>query len=153
VDSPSKPEYDPKLWFTMEPDCQGRHYLLYASHTFPGRFTAWCVHKQRAANCSLGDVKASSKEAVYWLRGFLAGNVPEPPRGESGAFLSSDDPRFQLWERAASLFKTTGYWNSSERKCRRCGGSILSSAILSETCEGCVPVGKSKGKSARRGKR
>ena len=140
----SKPKYDPKLWFTMEPSCKGKHYLLWASHTFPGRFTAWCVHKKRTANCSLSDVNRSSKEAAYWLIGFLAGNTPEPPREESGNFVRVEDPRFQFWERAASLFQVTGYWNSDERKCERCRGDILPSAVLSVLlCENCAPKGKS----------
>jgi hypothetical protein len=137
----------------MEPSCKGKHYLLYASHTFPGRFTAWCPHKKRAANCSLSDVKRSSKEAAYWLRGFLEGNVPEPPRDDSGIFLAADNPRFQFWERAAALFQTTGYWNSSERKCERCRGDILPSAVLSGgLCDACVSRGKPMARSVRRKK-
>jgi hypothetical protein len=105
VNKPSNPKYDPKLWFTMEPNCKGKHYLLCASHTFPGRFTVWCAHKKRWANCSLSDVKRSSKEAAYWLKGFLAGNTPEPPR--SG---NSKTAEYRAWEKAALAFKKTGIW-------------------------------------------
>jgi hypothetical protein len=89
----------------MEPDCKGKHYLLCASHTFPGRFTAWCVHKKRTTNCSLSDVKRSSKEAAYWLKGFLAGNTPEPPR-----FVRASSEEFRAWERSALDFGKTGIW-------------------------------------------
>jgi hypothetical protein len=151
VSTHSKPEYDPKLWFTMEPHCKGKHYLLHASHTFPGRFTVWCSHKKRTANCSRSDIRRSSKEATYWIRGFLAGNTPEPPRGESGLFVELDDSRYRFWEQAAALFQKTGYWYEGDRICKRCRRKILPSAVLSELlCEVCSPTVRSKGKQGRR---
>jgi hypothetical protein len=100
-----EPPIDPRLWFTMEPACQGKHYLLWASHTFPGRFTAWCPIKKRTTNCSKSDVQKCSKEAAYWLKGFLAGNTPEPPQSSEGS-----DAEFKAWERAALRFQKTGMW-------------------------------------------
>jgi hypothetical protein len=96
----------------MDPGCTGKHYLLWASHTFPGRFTAWCPVKKRTANCSLSDVNRCSTAAAYWLKGFLAGNEPEPPRGEAGVFLDSSHPKFKAWERVARRFQKTGSWPS-----------------------------------------
>jgi hypothetical protein len=98
----------------MEPSCQGKHYLLWASHTFPGRFTAWCPVKRRATNCSKGDIRECSKESAYWLMGFLAGNEPQPPRDESGNYLGIASPAFKAWEREARRFRKTGTWRLQE---------------------------------------
>jgi hypothetical protein len=106
----ARPKVNPKLWFTMDPSCTGKHFLLCASHTFPGRFTAWCPLKKRSTNCSLSDVKDASKEARYWLKGFLAGNEPPPPRGESGYSLEASSPEFKDWEKRARRFQKTGVW-------------------------------------------
>ena len=108
----TQPKTEPRLWVTMKRGCTGKHFLLWASHTFPGRFSAWCPVKKRTANCSLGDVHRCSTEATWWLRGFLAGNEPEPPRGEDAAFLDSTDPKSKAWERTARRFKKTGSWPS-----------------------------------------
>lgn len=94
----------------MEPHCTGKHYLLCASHTFPGRFTAWCPVKKRSTNCSLSDVNRSSKESLYWLKGFLAGNEPDPPRRPDGAYVSASSADFKAWEKAAKSFQKTGFW-------------------------------------------
>ena len=105
-----KPQIDSRLWFTMEPSCKGKHYILWASHTFPGRFTAWCPIKKRTTNCSKSDIRKCSKESAYWLKGFLAGNEPEPPRDESGNFLDIASPGFKAWEREARHFQKKGIW-------------------------------------------
>jgi hypothetical protein len=101
---PTKPRIDRRLWFTMEPGCNGKHYLICASHTFPGRFTAWCPLKKRMANCSFSDVRSASTEARYWLKGFLAGNEPPPPAAKVGS------RELKTWERAARRFQKTGSW-------------------------------------------
>jgi hypothetical protein len=101
----ARPKVDPKLWFTMEPSCAGKHYLLSASHTFPGRFTVWCPLKKRAANCSLSDVKKASREASYWLKGFLAGNEPRPERE-----WTVESREFKAWEKKSRRFQKTGVW-------------------------------------------
>jgi hypothetical protein len=94
-DPSDEAKVDPTLWFTMEPSCEGRHFLLYNSHTFPGRFTAWCPMKKRAVNVSKSDVRDCSQEAKYWLKGFLSGAEPDPPRSEGGTYLDHDSPEFQ----------------------------------------------------------
>ena len=101
---------DRRLWFTMEPGCKGKHYLISSSHTYPGRFTAWCPLKKRMANCSFSDVRSTSTEAKYWLKGFLAGNEPPPPREETGQVSDSASREFKAWERAARRFQKTGSW-------------------------------------------
>src|SRR5690349_21645132 len=72
-DQSDEAKVDAELWFTMEPSCEGRHFILYNSHTFPGRFTAWCPLKRKAVNVSKSDVRECSQQATYWLKGFLSG--------------------------------------------------------------------------------
>jgi len=104
---------DPRLWFRMDRACRGKPYLLGASHTFPGRFTAWCPLKKRTANCSVSDVTEASLEAEYRLLGFLAGNEPHPPRGPGGLFVDSASAAFRTWEKKARRFRNTGVWRET----------------------------------------
>ena len=65
---------------------------------------------KRTTNCSKSDIRKCSKESAYWLKGFLAGNEPEPPRDESGNFLDIASPGFKAWEREARHFQKKGIW-------------------------------------------
>jgi hypothetical protein len=47
--------------------------------TFPGRMAAWCPEGQVGYNVSLAEMGEMSREARYYVAGFLAGNQPGPP--------------------------------------------------------------------------
>ena len=125
---------DRKLWFTMV-SCKGRHFAIYNSHTFHGRFTAWCPVKKRAVNVSKAELRTSSEQMKYWLKGFLSGNEPGPPRMENGLVEELDSENFKRWQSAIDLFSETGFWSSSQRTCKACGKPLLPSALAC-TCKG-----------------
>lgn len=126
---------DPALWFTLA-NCEGRHFVLYNSHTFHGRLTAWCPNKGRSVNVSKSELQTSSEETKYWLKGFLAGNEPEPPRNGAGTVEAVDSEPFRRWLRAVELFAETGYWYEGERRCEKCDQVLLPSALRCPCAEG-----------------
>lgn len=119
------PEFDEKLWFTMSDCCGQKHYLLFNPHTFPGRMGAWCPEKQLTFNVSKSAIETCSLEAEYWIKGFVAGNEPPPPRDENRDYLPEDDPRYRRWQAAIKQFPETGIWVMQDRKCEICGELLL----------------------------
>lgn len=122
----SEPDYDPELWFTMGPCCEGRHYLLYNPHTFPGRMGAWCPQKQTSFCVSKSEIHDCSDAARYWIQGFLRGNEPDAPTdAEDDDYLPEDHPRYQAWRAAILQFPDTGIWMRGDRFCKKCGQILL----------------------------
>ena len=117
----SAPEYDENLWFTMGDCCAGKHYLLYNSHTFPGRMGAWCPLKEVTFCVSKSEMTELSSQAVYWVKGFLAGNEPDAPTDKNGDYLPEDHPRYQHWRAEIEQFPETGYWKFFAYLCEECG--------------------------------
>jgi len=107
------PEFDPHLWFTYGDCCPGRHYLLHAAHTVPGRMRAWCPTERVVFSLSKPAIDDCSPEARYWIMGFLAGNEPDAPRDDDGDYLPADDPRYRRWQAAIREFGRTGVWDVS----------------------------------------
>jgi hypothetical protein len=92
-------QYDERLWFTHV-QCQGRHYVLGAASTFPGRMLGWCPAKQCSFFFSKGEVEDQSEFTSIWIQGFLAGNVPRRPDAVEDA----------KWDAQVTEFLQTGYW-------------------------------------------
>jgi len=136
------PEFDDELWFTAS-YCDERHYLLESNpFTFAGRMRAWCPLKQVAYNVSKDDIVTSSEATRYWVRGFLVGNTPEPPRDAGGDWLPPDDPGEQHWQAAAKLFQVTGIWKAGDPgPCSECGVELLPSQP-GFVCEDCLAGGQ-----------
>ena len=108
---PPPPDLDRALWF--EPGCctEGRHYLLYNPHTFPGRMGAYCEAQDRSFSVSLSEIERASDQARIWIRGFLSGNEPPPPLDPEGYTIDDlDDPRWEAWRQAIEAFRQTGNW-------------------------------------------
>jgi len=104
-------DLDRALWF--EPGCcdDGRHFLHYNPHTFPGRMGAYCDAHDRTFAVSKSEIERCSAEAVYWVRGFLSGNEPAPPLDADGYEIDDlDDPRWQRWRDAVEEFRHSGAW-------------------------------------------
>jgi hypothetical protein len=133
-------EIDAELWVSLvEGQCQGRHFLLYNPHTFPGRIGVYCPTMRRTTRISKVQIADTSRAARYWLEGYLAGCEPRAPRSEAGEPLEHDDPRIVLWRQAIETFARTGFWSVSERQCQRCNGDMLSST-LGLVCHRCASV-------------
>jgi hypothetical protein len=100
------PDLDRALWF--EPGCcaDGRHYVHYNSHTFPGRMGAYCEAHDRTFSVWLPEIERSSPEARYWIRGFLAGNEPPRPLDADGYEIDDlEDVRWVAWREAIDHFR------------------------------------------------
>ena len=76
-------EYDSALWVELS-HCDGKHYILGNPHTFPGRIMMWCPNKEVSFFMSKNEIQKCSKEAEYWIKGFLSGNEPAPPSCDDG---------------------------------------------------------------------
>lgn len=131
----SDPAFDARLRVELDDECPGPHYILGNGQTFTGRIQAWCPVKRRAFNFSVSEIEGASPEAVFWLRGFLAGNEPVPPDwadaltdppGEN-ANRTKYEAALARWREAVGLFGDTGYWAAGERSCDACGHALLPS--------------------------
>lgn len=97
-------DLDENLWFPCvhHPDARD---LLYpsAGNTFRGRLPAWCETREVSFRVSLSQLPDDLPEATqYWLRGFLAGQVPR---------LDDEEPEdMGLWKQRVDEFLTTGDW-------------------------------------------
>jgi|SRR5581483_7967280 len=123
------PEFDAELWFTTA-HCPEHHFLLeHNPFTFPGRMRAWCPAQNAAYNVSKSELVTCSDATRYWVRGYLAGATPEPPRDAEGDWLPSEHPATQRWQAAADLFQKTGVWITAgtPRHCSECGDELLPS--------------------------
>lgn len=124
------PVIDESLWF--ESSCGSRDFLLDAcGHTYPGRMVAWCPTKEVAYNVSLGEMGEMSREALYFIRGFLAGNEPGPPENEDGE-TGTDD--LNAWYAATRRFRRTGSWFGRWGTCSVCG-CVLLPDLAGDRCE------------------
>jgi hypothetical protein len=121
-----EPELDQDLWFHTG-HCEGRHYLLGNPHTFRGRLSAWCPTKQRSFCVSKSEITECSREASYFLKGFLSGQEIDAPVDEEGDLLPPDDPEYQAWINAIQIFQETGMWNARFRICDLCGARLVPS--------------------------
>ena len=131
-----EPAFDGRLWFTMGTHCSGKHYLIGNPHTFNGRMLAWCPTKQTSFFVSKLEMDDCSVEAEFWVKGFLAGNEPEPPKDENLNVVDSGSSEYQRWLKAIELFARTGYWYSGERRCESCGEELLPS-LAGNVCKKC----------------
>lgn len=132
----NEPKLDQKLWFLQKSCCSEKHYLFYNPHTFFGRMGAWCPTHKHSYCVSKHEIDTCSKEATYWIRGFLRGNEPSYPTDNSGDLLPEEDPRIKEWRAAIALFVETGVW-AVGRICNRCGEKLLPSEPVGFTCENC----------------
>jgi hypothetical protein len=99
-------DIDPELWFECKHHPGRRDYLFDNHwHTFPGRMAAYCESRRLDFRVSLQEISESRGPATdWWIRGFLAGNLPSPPDVEH------DDPRMTEWHSKAQAFAATGEW-------------------------------------------
>ena len=112
---------DEELWF--DAPCGGRDFLLPGGpHTFPGRMAAWCPAKRVTYRVSLVEMGAMSTAAVYFVRGFLSGNEPEPPEDEDGAMTEADR---RAWIAATERFRARGSWVGGFSTCTTCGCVVI----------------------------
>jgi hypothetical protein len=91
---------DPGLWIVAKnhPD----PWFLYGNcHTFPGRMKAWNSKDGRDVCVSLFEIVSCSRSSYWWIKGFLAGNEPEPPEDEAEA---------ASWAERRDAFYETGDW-------------------------------------------
>ncbi len=97
-------DLDETLWFPCEHHAGARD-LLYpsAGNTFRGRLPAWCETRQVSFRVSVSQLPDDLPEATrYWVRGFLAGQVPQ---------LDVEEPEdMDLWGQRVDEFLTTGSW-------------------------------------------
>lgn len=136
VNGPDSLEVDVDLWVLLH-GCPSKHFLLYNPHTFVGRVAVYCESKNRIANISKSEIADTSREAGYWLKGFLAGCEPDCPKTEDGDILPDDDPRVTEWRAAIQAFPQSGLWYSGARQCSSCGTHLLPTT-LGECCHECT---------------
>ena len=104
-------DIDPKLWFaSRRRQCRGERDYLFDKHwlTHPGRMAAYCPHDAEHPDyrISLSELPESlPDETRYWVRGFLAGNLPTAP-----VVNDLDAPELHDWQAAAEEFARTGEW-------------------------------------------
>lgn len=99
-------DIDRELWFASA-KCGGeRDYLFDAKwHTWPGRMKAYCPHQPDRPDYRISVTELPEDLPVttrYWVRGFMAGNLPQPVR--------DDDEYMAQWHAAAERFASTGDW-------------------------------------------
>jgi hypothetical protein len=127
INSELPADIDPDLWFDSV-RC-GRHYLVEGNpHTFRGRMWAYCVEKEIYTRVSKNEIQRCSREAEYFVRGYLSGNEPDPPLMEDKDLLDENDSRMNRWRQAVELFRETGNWIEAQRSpCSLCGAELLPS--------------------------
>lgn len=127
-------EIDEELWF-FHKGCEGNHFLVDNPHTFPGRILAWCVKNERSFFVSVSEIEKMSEAAKYWLKGFLKGAQPGPPKNIHGD-VDFESTAYSKWQKSVQLFSKTGYWSDEDRKCKICETVILFSDP-NNACESC----------------
>jgi hypothetical protein len=106
----NKLEYDSKLWVELS-HCEGKHYILGNPHTFPGRIMMWCPNKEVSFFMSKNEIQKCSKEAEYWIKGFLTGNEPEPPVGDD-EMPDFESKEYSEWKDHIKEFHSKGIWDN-----------------------------------------
>lgn len=114
---------DERLWFTGF--CGARDYLLGSGNTFRGRLSAWCPSKEVGYTVSLSEISEMSVESEYFVKGFLAGQVPRAPEDEDGSITDDD---LYAWWAATERFRRTGSWYGRWGTCSVCGCVLLPDA-------------------------
>lgn len=114
-------ELDEELWFIGS--CGKRDLLTGNPHTFRGRISAWCPAERVGYNVSLDEITEMSTASRYFIKGFLAGNEPEPPEPDD---QGNEDPEdLTAWRAAVHRFRSTGNWLGRWRTCDVCGCVLL----------------------------
>lgn len=109
-------DVDPALSFrSPHKRCGGGEDYLFDKHwlTHPGRMAAYCPHDPEWPDyrISLAEMPTELPVATrYWVKGFLAGNLPAPPDAPE------DSDEFRQWERRAAVFSETGEWADLEEE-------------------------------------
>jgi hypothetical protein len=117
VEADETPEFDPSLWFPCSLAAASRDYLVGNAHTFRGRMLAYCERKEgsRYYYVSASEVLPDCSDAArWWVKGFLAGAEPEPPRDQEGDYLPFDHPEMVAWRRKAEGWADAGTWPSED---------------------------------------
>lgn len=115
LERPLPADVDPRLWFVSpHARCRGGRDYLFDKHwlTHPGRMAAYCPHDVEWPDyrISLGELPDDLPEATrYWVRGFLAGNLPPAPIEKEPS-----SPELEAWTAAAEHFARTGEWSLVE---------------------------------------
>jgi hypothetical protein len=107
---------DEELWF-ISPHCHERDYLYDSGwQTHRGRMSAWCPHDPnwRSYKISLSELPRDLPRATrWWVRGFLAGNVPDAPAALCDPAMSGT-PELERWFELARRFSATGKWPAED---------------------------------------
>ena len=110
---PLSEDLDPVLWIEVQNgNVRGRCYLSYNCHTFRGRMGAWSEDLGVDLCVSKSEVINASREARYWIAGFLTASEPAASEMFGPAMFEAgdDDPRWQRWRAACAEFRETGSW-------------------------------------------
>lgn len=103
-----KINYDDNLWFEHK-GCEGKHYLIGNPHTFTGRMWAYCPKKNKTFFVSKSDIGDKSIETDYWIKGFLTGNQPAPPKDKNDD-VDFESQAYKDWIKKVDKFEKTGLW-------------------------------------------
>lgn len=103
------PDVDPRLWFTTD-SCPSRHYLMDGNSTILGRMYFYCPLDNVATRVSKSQIRDSSDESKYFIRGFLAGSEPGPPVDDEGIMVP-DESAVAAWRKATMIWRATGTWS------------------------------------------
>jgi len=117
VEATETTEPDAALWFSCDLVPGSHDYLIGNAHTFRGRLLAYCERKQGSPHYYVSAsvvLRECSDAARWWVKGFLAGSEPDPPRGEDGDYLPSEHPRMVAWRRMAADWAESGIWPEDE---------------------------------------
>lgn len=129
-------KFDKNLSFTLKNHtCDGIHYILGNPHTFSGRVWSYCTKQEVSFYFSFDEVKDMSVEMKYWMKGYLMGNEPPPPKDSDG-MTDFGSESYSFWEKSIQLFHETGYWNDEDRICELCNTKLLYSSC-DEICLDC----------------
>ena len=130
---------DPELWFTTAHGGPNKRYYLLAQnpHTFFGRMSGYDLEEKIGFCVSRYEIVSCSKEASYFVLGYLAGNEPPPPTDSEGHMLSPEHTLEVQWQNAIKLFHVTGSWGGG-RVCQTCGKQMLPSCLPGFVCNECT---------------
>jgi hypothetical protein len=129
---------DDELWITLLGEPGKKYFLFYNPHTHKGRMGVWDPDTQQVFRVSKNEIASYSHEASYWVKGFLAGNEPDPPKSRKGYDLPDNHPKLIRWRKAIELFHESGFWFPEVRKCTQCGKELLPSqlGLVCPECKG-----------------
>jgi hypothetical protein len=132
------PPVDAQLWFTVPECCDRPHSLLPGNpQTSVGRMQSWCPTEHHNLYVSKGEMETCSEATRQWVRGFLVGAMPAPPRAADGSVLPPDHAEVVWWQAATTLFLHSGVWSDRPASCEQCGVALLPSQPDSR-CPACI---------------